>query len=166
MVGRLPGVPEPLASPTLVLTREQYDVVVGHCLDGFPDEACGMLSGPLGTPDQSARAGVAEPTGVIGAVHPCRNADASARTYTVEPRDLLRAMRAAEDAGDEIVGVWHSHTHTDAYPSATDVRQAVDPAWLYAIVRLKYGTPVLRAYRIVDGTIAEVPVELVEPPAS
>jgi proteasome lid subunit RPN8/RPN11 len=158
----LPAVPEPLASPTLVLTREQHDTVVGHCLDGFPDEACGMLSGPLAPTDPVRSATPQESTGVVSAVHPCRNADASARTYTVEPRDLLRAMRAAEDAGDEIIGVWHSHTHTDAYPSVTDVRQAVDPAWLYAIVSLKYGTPVLRAFRIVDGAISEVPVELVD----
>jgi proteasome lid subunit RPN8/RPN11 len=56
--------------------------------------------------------------------------------------------------------VWHSHTHTDAYPSVTDVRQAVDASWIYAIVSLKYGDPVLRAYCIVDGTIAEVAVDV------
>ena len=50
-------------------------------------------------------------------------------------------MRDAEAHGDEIVGVWHSHTHTDAYPSPTDVRQAVDPAWLYVIVCLRHGEP-------------------------
>ena len=54
--------------------------------------------------------------------------------------------------GLDIVGVMHSHTHTDAYPSPTDVRQAVDPAWHYVIVSLKYEAPVLRSYRIVDGT--------------
>ena len=73
---------------------------------------------------------------------------------------MLAAMRAAEAGGDEIVGVWHTHTHTDAYPSPTDVRQAVDPAWWYAIVSLRDGEPVLRAYRIVDGTIVEGRVEL------
>jgi len=156
----LPAVPEPLASPTLVLTREQYDVVIGHCLDGFPDEACGLFSGPPA--DAPAPGRPSEPTGVVTAVHPCRNADASARTYTVDARDLLRAMRHAEDRGDEIVGVWHSHTHTDAYPSTTDVRQAVDATWLYAIVSLKYGSPVLRSYRIVEGAIAEVAVEVVD----
>jgi proteasome lid subunit RPN8/RPN11 len=68
------------------------------------------------------------------------------------------ARRAAEARGDEIVGVWHSHTHTDAYPSPTDVRQAADPAWVYVIVSLRDEAPVLRAYRIRDGEIAEVPV--------
>jgi proteasome lid subunit RPN8/RPN11 len=69
-------------------------------------------------------------------------------------------MRAAEASGVEIVGVWHSHTHTDAFPSPTDVRQAVDPAWLYVIVSLRDQAPVLRAYRIRDERIAEVAVAL------
>ncbi len=149
--------PDTLATPTLRLTRAQYETVLGHCLDGFPDEACGLFSGPL---DDAGDDGRALPTGDVGDVHPCRNADASARTYTVDSRDYLRAMRAAESRGDDIVGVWHSHTHTDAYPSVTDVRQAADPTWIYAIVSLKHGDPVLRAYRIVDGTIAEVGVEV------
>ena len=138
-----------LATPTLRLTLGQYRVIVAHCLDGLPDEACGMLAGPMVG---------GEPTGEVRAVVPCRNADASARTYTVEPRDLLRAMREADARGDELVGVWHSHTHTDAYPSPTDVRQAVDPAWLYLLVSLRHGEPALRAYRIRDGVIAEVDV--------
>jgi [CysO sulfur-carrier protein]-S-L-cysteine hydrolase len=150
-------VAEPLASPTLRLSRAQYEVVLGHCLDGFPDEACGLFSGPFAPFRGDAPA---LPTGVVSEVHPCRNADASARTYTVDSRDLLRAMRAAEERGDDIIGVWHSHTHTDAYPSATDVRQAVDGAWIYAIVSLKFGEPVLRAYRIADDAITEVGVEV------
>jgi proteasome lid subunit RPN8/RPN11 len=149
-------VPDDLALPTLRLTRAQSETVLSHCLDGFPDEACGLFGGPL--TNGSVAGERALPTGEVTEVYPCRNADESARTYTVDSRDLLRAMRAAESRGDEIVGVWHSHTHTDAYPSATDVRQAVDDAWIYAIVSLKFGDPVLRAFRIVDGGITEVAV--------
>jgi proteasome lid subunit RPN8/RPN11 len=143
---------ETFASPTLRLTRDQYEVLVAHCLDGLPDEACGLLSGPI-TPEL-------EPTGEVLGVSPCVNADASARTYTVDSRDLLRAMRDAEAGGAELIGVWHSHTHTDAYPSDTDVRQAMEPGWIYVIVSLKHPEPVLRAYRIRDGNIAEVDVEV------
>ena len=78
-----------------------------------------------------------------------------------EPRDQLRADRDAEERGLEIVGVMHSHTHTDAYPSPTDVAQAPDPNWHYVIVSLRQPEPVLRSYRIVDGTIAEEPVTIV-----
>jgi [CysO sulfur-carrier protein]-S-L-cysteine hydrolase len=141
-----------LAAATLRLTESQYATIVGNCYDGLPDEACGLLVGPLSPNGISS--------GVITEARPCRNADASARTYTVEPRDMLAAVRAADARGDEIVGVWHSHTHTDAYPSPTDVRQAVDPSWWYVIVSLRDDAPVLRAYRIADGVITESAVEL------
>jgi proteasome lid subunit RPN8/RPN11 len=144
----MPALPE---SPSLRLSHAQYEAVVSHCFDGFPDEACGLFAGPLVD---------AASTGEITGVYPCRNADQSARTYTVDSRDYLRAMRDAEDRGDEIVGVWHSHTHTDAYPSPTDVRQAVDPMWWYVIVSLKHGEPVLRAFQIRDAAITEVAVEV------
>ncbi len=140
------------APAPLRLTEAQYLTIVGHCYDGLPDEACGLLIGPMDG---------GEPTGVVTEVRPARNADASAVTYTVDSRDLLAAMRAAEARGEEIVGVWHSHTHTDAYPSPTDVRQAVDPAWRYVIVSLRAGEPALRAYTIRGGEVAEVPVEVV-----
>jgi [CysO sulfur-carrier protein]-S-L-cysteine hydrolase len=147
--------------PVVHLTKAHYEVVVGHCFDGLPDEACGLLAGPMDVATDGG-GGASVPTGEVRAVYPCRNADQSARTYTVDSRDYLRAMRDAEDHGDEIVGVWHSHTHTDAYPSTTDVRQAVDPAWAYVIVSLKHGEPVLRAYRIRDGVITEMPVEVAD----
>jgi [CysO sulfur-carrier protein]-S-L-cysteine hydrolase len=136
---------------TLRLSESQHRVILGSCYDGLPNEACGLLLGPM-------IAGA--PTGAVSEARPCGNADASARTYTVAPKDLLRAMRDAEARGDEIVGVWHSHTHTDAYPSPTDVRQAVDPSWIYVIVSLKHDAPMLRAYQIVDGEIGELAVQL------
>ncbi|MFN8037162.1 MAG: M67 family metallopeptidase [Acidimicrobiia bacterium] len=141
------------ATPTLRLTVDQYERIVAHCYDGLPDEACGMLAGPLDG---------LESTGQVREIYPCRNADASARTYTVDSRDLIRAMRDAQGRGLDLVGVWHSHTHTDAYPSPTDVRTALEPGWIYVLVSFKHAEPVLRAYRIRDGVIAEVPVELAE----
>jgi [CysO sulfur-carrier protein]-S-L-cysteine hydrolase len=86
----------------------------------------------------------------------CANAARSARVYTIEPRDHLRAERDAEDHGWEIIGVVHSHTHTAAYPSPTDIGQAPDPAWHYAIVSLRDETdPSLRSYRIIEGEVTE-----------
>jgi proteasome lid subunit RPN8/RPN11 len=119
--------------------------MIAHAYDCLPEEACGLMAGDYGG-DSAPR------------FFPCRNEAASARVYTVDPKDFLRADREAGAAGLDIVGVMHSHTHTDAYPSPTDVRQAADPAWHYVIVSLKYEAPVLRSYRIVDGVIAEEPV--------
>lgn len=139
------------AEPLLRLTRSQYETIVGHCYDGLPFEACGLLLGPMSD---------GESTGVVTEARPCRNAEASAVIYTVDPKDMLAAMRAAEAAGVEIVGVWHSHTHTDAYPSPTDVKQAVDPGWMYVIVSLRDSAPMLRSYRIRNGEIAETAVAI------
>lgn len=126
----------------LALTGSVWEEMVGHAFAGLPDEACGLLAGDPGGTEASA-------------FYPCRNAAGSSRVYTVEPRDHLHADRDAERRGLEIIGVMHSHTHTEAYPSPTDVAQAPDPSWHYVIVSLKRADPVLRSYRIVDGGITE-----------
>ena len=141
---------ESFAAPVLALSGDQYRAIVAHCYDGLPDEACGLLAGRV---DAGG-----EPTGQVTTVYPCTNADASARTYTVDSRDLIRAMRDAETRHDELVGVWHSHTHSDAYPSDTDVRQAMEPHWLYVVVSLRHAEPVLRTFRIRDGSVTECEV--------
>jgi proteasome lid subunit RPN8/RPN11 len=78
----------------------------------------------------------------------------------VAPKDHLRADRDADDSGWQILGVMHSHTHTEAYPSPTDVAQAPDPDWHYVIVSLRDDAPSLRSYRIVDEIISEEQVGL------
>ena len=132
----------------LELTRGTWDEMVGHAYDGLPDEACGLLAGPPGT-------------GRCTRFYPCRNAAESSKVYTIDPKDHLRADRDADDRGLEIIGVMHSHTHTEAYPSPTDVAQAPDPGWHYVIVSLRAEAPTLRSYRIVDEQIAEEVVSIV-----
>lgn len=139
-------------SPPLRLTEDQYRTIVAHCYDGLPDEACGLLAGPV-VDD--------EPLGGVTEARPCRNEDASARTYRIDSRDFMAALRAAEARDEALVGCWHSHTHTDAYPSPTDITQAeAYPTWFYVLVSLRDGDPVLRAYRIRGGTVAESQVVL------
>lgn len=133
----------------LTLTDDVWHEMVGHAYGGLPDEACGLFAGDPAT-------------GAARVFYPCRNAAESTKVYTVDPRDHLRADRDAEDRGLEIIGVMHSHTHTEAYPSPTDVAQAPDPSWHYVIVSLKRDEAVLRSYRIVHGEIAEEGVGLDE----
>lgn len=94
-------------------------------------------------------------TGKVLRCYPTRNAAASAKLYLVDPKDLLAADRDAEAAGMELMGVFHSHTHTDAYPSPTDIGQAPDPGWHYVLVSLRDTHPVLRSYRIVEESVTE-----------
>lgn len=133
------------ASASLSFPAAAYAAMIGAAYDGYPLEACGLLVG--------------EGTRVHRFVA-CTNEAASARVYTVPGKELLLAERAAEADGLAIIGVFHSHTHSEPYPSPTDVEQAPDPSWLYVIVGLKREAPEARCYRIVDGTISEVPISV------
>ena len=127
----------PLRIPQTVI-----DQIGEHVIAGYPHEACGLLVGK----------------GSLGEVlefHPTVNDAKSARVYTINPKQHLLIERDAEDRGLEVIGVVHSHTHTEAYPSPTDVAQAPDPTWHYMIVSLKRGVPEPRNYRIVGETITE-----------
>jgi proteasome lid subunit RPN8/RPN11 len=129
----------------LRLTRNVFQQIVGHCYDGLPNEACGLFAGKTG--------------GDLAEVcYPTDNVAASTKVYTVDPKQHLRADRDSEHRGMVIMGVFHSHTRTEAYPSPTDVAQAPDPTWHYVIVSLRGEAPTLRSYRIVDGNISEEPV--------
>ncbi len=146
--------------------------MLAHALDGMPLEACGLFAGiPATAPDSATAADSAtatlsaasqsssEATQVLR-FYPCVNEAQSSKLYTVPGKAFLQADRDAEANGWQILGVMHSHTHTDAYPSPTDVAQAPDPDWHYVIVSLRDDLPSLRSYRIVDGEITEEQVTL------
>lgn len=122
--------------------------MVGHCYDGLPLEACGLLAGPKGTSDAVT-------------CYPTRNAANSARVYEVHGLDYRDADDDAESRGFEILGVFHSHTHTDPYPSPTDVASALFPQWHYVLVSLRDEAPMTRSYRITEGKIHEEAVVLI-----
>jgi proteasome lid subunit RPN8/RPN11 len=121
------------------------DVILAHAISEYPLEACGLL---VGTGSR------------VHAAFPARNEAASARRFVAAPRDVWRAMREAEAAGLAVIGVYHSHTNSEAYPSRTDVRQAPDPSWCYLVISLARELAELRAFRIQGQAITEIPVGL------
>ena len=106
-----------------------------HALAGYPYEACGLMVGHPAS-------------GEVVRFVPCTNVASSARVYTIDPKEHLRAELAAEADGLEVIGVMHSHTHSEAYPSPTDVAQAPDPSLHYLIVTLAREVPESRSFRI------------------
>ena len=132
----------PLRIPQTVI-----DQIGEHVIAGYPYEACGLLVGK-------------GPLGEVLEFHPTENVAKSARVYTINAKQHLLIERDAEDRGLEVMGVVHSHTHTEAYPSPTDVAQAPDPTWHYMIVTLRRGVPEPRNYRIVGETITETPLTI------
>jgi [CysO sulfur-carrier protein]-S-L-cysteine hydrolase len=133
------------------LTEEQAREMIEHSEAGRPNEACGILAALDGS---------------IVRVFPMVNAAGSPVRYSLEPKEQFSVYRAIDENGWELGGIFHSHTHTEAYPSPTDVRLASEEV-PYLIVSLAEPDPVIRAFRIVKedwsydtGEIVEVPVTI------
>lgn len=153
--------PNPAAHPgprRAVLPAAIRDALVAHARAEYPNEMCGIVSGSA-----DAAAG-----GMARAWHPTRNAYASPHRYSVHPADLLAVFEAIDDADQQVWGIAHSHVRTPARPSPTDVGLAANwPAALYLLVSLAdshadavTGEPSVRAWRIVDGELFEVMLDI------
>ncbi len=124
-----------------VLERKYADEIIAQAREEAPNECCGVLGGRDGRVEKLFRA---------------VNAEKSPYRYNVDPHDLLRIYRECDANGWDFLAIYHSHTHTEAYPSPTDVRLAAWPESTYIIVSLADPeNPVLRAFRIQDGRVSE-----------
>lgn len=121
--------------------------MIAHAKAEFPNEACGIVAGCDGRPVR---------------LYATANSERSPVRYVIEAREQLEIMREMDDQGWDILGIFHSHTHSPAYPSQTDVQLAYYPDALYFIVSLMREPAVVRAYHIKDGTITEVALELTD----
>ncbi len=125
----------------LSLDRSEVDEIIAHARQDVPNECCGIIAGRDGRAVKLYRA---------------LNAEASPYRYNVDPKDLLRIYRDIDGNGWDLLAIYHSHTHTEAYPSPTDVRLAAWPEAYFLIVSLEdEANPVLRAFRIQDGQVTE-----------
>jgi proteasome lid subunit RPN8/RPN11 len=128
--------------------------MVAHALAGVPYEACGLFAG---SEDDQAEG----PS--VDRFFPMRNAAESRKIYRLDGHEHLDVENTVDEAGAVLVGVMHSHPRTQAYPSPTDVADAAhsDPfgTWVFVIVSLEHPDPELRAFRILEGAITEVPVD-------
>ncbi len=148
----------------LRMTAEQREAMIAHVRAEAPNEGCGMLGGK---------------DGAVLEVLPARNAAASPIRFTIHPEDLLRIVRAVEYEREwQIVGIFHSHLASAAYPSATDVAEAefdmgngetVEryPGAVHIVISLANpAEPDVRGYTIRQGEIAQVPLRVMPQEAS
>ena len=135
------------------IPREFADAMVQHAIEEDPNECCGLLAGKDGQVLKHYR---------------MTNTEGSPYRYNMDGKELLLATREIDDNGWEMQVIYHSHTHSPAYPSNTDVRLAEnwpDPYYLLVSLRefdqagaLVRGEPATRVFRIVDGQVAEEPI--------
>ena len=135
------------------LQRAIREAITAHARAGFPNEACGLIVGD----------GYAATGGRALRFEPTRNRSASPYRYEIDPDDLLRLTIATDDADEVFWGIVHSHTHSPARPSPTDIGLAFYADSLYVLISLSEdeadaatGAYSLRAWRIVDGEVFEV----------
>jgi proteasome lid subunit RPN8/RPN11 len=133
----------------VLISKELAAEMIEHCISGAPNEACGIL-GSNG--DRIVK------------VFRMTNASRSPVRYSLDPAEQFAVYRELDERGWDLGGVFHSHTHTDAYPSPTDIRLASEEV-PYLIVSLATRPPTVRAFRIVKenwtdetGEVEEVPV--------
>ena len=130
----------------LELAERDAAAIIAQSRTEAPAEACGLIAGLNGT---------------VTRIYPIPNADPSIYRYNMDSRAQFRAMQEIEDNGWDLLAIYHSHTHTAAFPSPTDVKMAFYPESLYVIVSLKEEPPTIRAFFIVDGEIHEEAVQIV-----
>ncbi len=137
----------------LTITQELVDQIVAHARKDHPDEACGVVAGPVGS-DRPVR------------FIPMLNAAMSPTFYEFDSGDLLRLYRDMDDRDEEPVIVYHSHTATEAYPSRTDISSANEPGAHYVLVSTADtdggGDFQFRSFRIVAGEVTEEEVKVVD----
>ena len=138
----------------LSIARDHVDAMVAHARADHPDEACGVVVGTAGSDT---------PTRFVAMT----NADRSPTFFRFDPTEQLRLYQAMDDADEEIVVVYHSHTATEAYPSRTDIAYAAEPQAHYVLVSTaesgaEEGPVSVRSYRILDGQVSEEELRITE----
>jgi len=129
------------------ISQQLIDEMVAHAREDLPNECCGMIGGRDG-----------EATNVVRV----ENAAASPLRYEMDPQAQYNALKSIEDAGEELVAIYHSHTRSAAYPSQTDVNEAVLwPEQVYVIVSLQdENSPDVKAFDLADLKIADVDLDV------
>lgn len=118
-----------------------YKEILDQGLREFPNECCGLIAAEAGVPVQ---------------VFPMANADASPATYRLDGKEQLRVFDELDERGWDLWAIYHSHTHSEAYPSETDVRLAFYPDARYILLSLaERERPVIRSFFIRDGQVTE-----------
>lgn len=134
----------------LTIERSLVDRIVAHARADHPDEACGVIAGPIGSD---------RPVRFVQMV----NAERSPTFYRFDSQEQLKVWREMDDRDEEPVVIYHSHTATEAYPSRTDISYAQEPNAHYVLVSTREEDDVeFRSYRILDGEVTEEEVVIVD----
>lgn len=153
----------------LIFPHELQEELVAHAREGDPDEVCGILGGRGNVVERVCRVrNIAENVAATAGVFRDRQTGIATAGhkpvhYYMDPKDQLRVYNVLDDDGLDVIGYYHSHTHTEARPSATDIRLATDLAASYVLISLEdKERPALRAWKIIKDDPADETGDLQE----
>ncbi len=125
----------------IYITENLLEQIVEHSKKEFPNEACGILSGSQER---------------VKKVYQMFNVEKSPQTFFMDAKEQLRVMKEIRNNGEEMLGIYHSHVASEAYPSSHDVELSLYPEASYLIISLKdKQNPSVRSFKIVEGNVAE-----------
>lgn len=126
----------------MILSQKQREEIIQHARDSAPYEACGILAGRNNKVEKIYKM--------------ANTADNPQMCYFMDPKEQFKVMKEIRNSGIEMLAIYHSHTGSEAYPSARDIELAFYPEAVYVIVSLQdINSPKLRAFKIREGKIQE-----------
>ena len=139
----------------VTISKSIIDRMIIHAEKEYPKECCGLLSGKKKQ---------------VISIYEIGNDDKSSKTYFMNPKELFLAEKEIREKREELLGIYHSHPHTEAYPSKTDIEQAhwpesdlpLFPGTLYVIVSLEdQKNPVIKAFDINKDSVREAKLQII-----
>ncbi len=129
-----------------MIPKEIYDEMLAHAHSEYPNECCGLLAGKESQ---------------VTKLYRMTNTHHSPVSYFMDPKEQFTVFKDIRTEGTEMLAIYHSHPHTLAYPSSTDVGLAYYSDSLYIIISLeRRDHPVVNAYRIIEGKITQEAFEV------
>lgn len=125
------------------ITTATLAAIIAHAREAAPVECCGILIGRDGSIDDAARA---------------KNLAGSPNRFLLDPKDHIEVRRTARGRGLDVIGFYHSHPHSPAWPSPTDIAEAAYPDAVQLIVSLEGTAVVARLFRLEGGSAEELPL--------
>ncbi len=94
---------------TITLTKNQKQILIEHAVKSAPNESCALLFG-----NENPN------TCTVKDIFLTENTERSPINFTISNEELLAGYKEAERKGLDVIGIFHSHPHSEARPSSTD----------------------------------------------
>ncbi len=132
----------------ITIPKKIYDSIIRHAEAGYPNEACGIVAG--------------QASGQVTEFFPMKNADESGISFFIDPKEQIQVFKKIRERGNQMLGIFHSHTAGEACPSKKDIRLASYSEASYLIASLADGKKsVLRSFKIKDEAAKEEEIKIV-----